>query len=86
MIYVLMKEDMYIAGAIGTLRVNRNNPFDQPRRVPGTKVKFQVTKNINQAKLVEDPDMDAVKKYGLTAIEVRIDKPQLEIVGVTYED
>lgn len=78
MIYVLKKNDLYVAAAIGQLETVGNII----RRKPNTKVRFQMTKDINKARLIEDPDMDAVKKYGLTAHIVHADKPQIKEIGI----
>lgn len=82
-IFVLKKEDSYVAAAIGTLRVNHQT--GRGERLPDTEVKLYMTKNIEEAKLVENPNMDAVNEYGLEAIEVRMDKPSIREVGTSYE-
>ena len=78
MIYVLKKDDLYVSDAIGTLRVDLRN--GRAKRIPNTKVQFRMTKDINLARLVEDPNMDAVKKYGLTAHLVKSYKPLIAVI------
>ena len=86
MIYVLKKDEHYVAAVIGTLRVDTmTNGMMHRQRVPGTKVQFKMTKDIKQAKLVEDPNMDAVNKYGLTAHVVHADQPIIKEIGNVYE-
>jgi len=83
MIYVLKKGDLYVHQATGHLRVNMRTM--QRARVPNSKVKFAMTKDIGQAQLIEDPDMQAVAKYGLTAVIVNADKPKITETGTIYE-
>ncbi len=87
MIYVLKKDEMYVLAAIGHLRVDRQTGgMLHKERIPNTKVQFQMTKDITKARLVENPNMNAVVKYGLTLVQVQQDiQPKLIEIGTTYE-
>lgn len=80
-IYALKKGDFYITAAVEKLKVV--NGF--PERDPQAKTKFDTTRDINQARLIEDPNMDAVAYYGLVAVEVSADKPKIKETGVVLD-
>ena len=49
-------------------------------------VQFRITKNIAEAKLIEDPDMEAVLKWGCEAIPVKAEnKIEIKENGKIFE-
>lgn len=81
MIYVLKRDNLYVAEAIGTIQTLRRGQVFYRSRKPNTKVNFKMTSNIRQARLVEDPNMDAVEKYGLRAVAVESTDATLKETG-----
>lgn len=80
MICVLKNKDgLYVQAAMAHLRVDSRTL--QATLVPGSKIELQYTTELNKARLVENPDMQAVQEYGLVALVVEASKPELKIVG-----
>ena len=79
------QQGQYVVNAIARLRVDSMTMGLMFKQRLDDKVELRVTNDINQATLIENPSMEAVNKYNLTAIEVQADKPQLKQTGVIYD-
>lgn len=74
------KDNKYIAAVNGTLRVDMR--IGQRSRVPNTKVHFQVTDNIRQARMIENPNLKEVLRYGLKAVGVYTNEDGGELLEI----
>lgn len=49
------------------------------------KLTFKMHEDINQARIIENPDMDAIKKYGLIAVGIIIQNNKVTPLFKVYE-
>ena len=77
------KNNQYVKSAITRLRVDTRT--GEVSLQPGYNVELQYTTDIKQARLIEDPNMDAVLQLNLEAVVVATTQPELQITGNIYE-
>lgn len=85
MICALKNEEGYLAAANANIRLKITDFTPVEKQISLDTLQFVYTNDINQARLIENPDMEAVAKYGFQAVIVEIVDNKVVFKGNVYD-
>ena len=79
------KKGEYLAQANARLRVKIVQGIPVEKTIMLDTLELIFTKDINGARGIDSPNIDAVHQHGLIAVEVEADNPKIKETGVVYD-